>query len=212
MDIGMIRIVAFCGSLRSDSLNRRALLAARAWTPSGCAMVLWEGLAGLPPFTPDFDRTDEPTPAPVADFRREVGAAHGLLIACPEYAHGIPGAFKNALDWLVGDTSFPGKPVALLKVAPRAQHAQAQLREVQMTMSANDRRRSLLHGCVPEAGCAGIAAGVREGAPRIAQRLCRFPASGAPMTAWASGLCRTNGIDVRYLRTISDAGPAPAHS
>ena len=84
MNIGMIRIFALCGSLRSDSLNRRALLAARAWTPSGCAIVLWEGLAGLPPFTPDLDRTDEPTPAPVEDFRREVGAAHGLLIACPE--------------------------------------------------------------------------------------------------------------------------------
>jgi len=136
MDVGMIRIVALCGSLRSDSLNRRALLVARAWTPPDCAIALWEGLAGLPPFTPDLDRADEPAPAPVEDFRREVGAADGLLIACPEYAHGIPGAFKNALDWLVGDTAFPGKPVALMNVAPRASHAQAQLREVLTTMSA----------------------------------------------------------------------------
>ena len=136
MDIGMIRIVALCGSLRSESLNRRALLAARDWASADCQIVLWEGLEGLPPFTPDLDRADEPAPAPVEDFRRDVGAADGLLIACPEYAHGIPGAFKNALDWLVGDTAFPGKPVALLNVAPRAHHAQAQLREVLTTMSA----------------------------------------------------------------------------
>jgi NAD(P)H-dependent FMN reductase len=132
----MVRIVALCGSLRRESLNHRALLVARDSAPRGCGIALWDGLAALPPFSPDLDRTGEPTPPPVEDFRRVVGAAHGLLIACPEYAHGIPGAFKNALDWLVGDVSFPGKPVALLNVAPRASHAQAQLREVLTTMSA----------------------------------------------------------------------------
>jgi NAD(P)H-dependent FMN reductase len=132
----MIRILALCGSLRGASLNRRALLTARDLAPRGCEIRLWEGLARLPPFCPDLDQPGEPTPGAVAAFCAEVDAAQGLLIACPEYAHGVPGAFKNALDWLVGSASFPGKPVALLNIAPRAHHAQAQLREILVTMSA----------------------------------------------------------------------------
>lgn len=58
------------------------------------------------------------------------------LIACPEYAHGIPGSFKNALDCLVGMPDFPGKPVMLINKSPRSTHAQAALREVLTTMSA----------------------------------------------------------------------------
>lgn len=48
----------------------------------------------------------------------------------------MPGSFKNALDWLVGSTTFPGKPVAVLNVSPRSVHAPAQLREILATMSA----------------------------------------------------------------------------
>ena len=132
----MIRLLGLCGSLRIASKNRRALEVARAVCPEGCEFTIWEGLVGLPPFSLDLDQSEELLPPEVARFRDEVGRADGLLIACPEYAHGIPGAFKNALDWLVGCTRFPGKPVALLNVAPHASHAQAQLREVLKTMSA----------------------------------------------------------------------------
>jgi chromate reductase len=58
------------------------------------------------------------------------------LISCPEYAGGIPGSFKNALDWLVGSLSFPGKLVAIFNASPRASEAQAALRLVLATMSA----------------------------------------------------------------------------
>ncbi len=54
----------------------------------------------------------------------------------PEYAHGVPGAFKNALDWLVSSDVFPSKPVMLVNTAPRAFHAQSALRETLATMSA----------------------------------------------------------------------------
>ena len=64
------------------------------------------------------------------------GRATALVIAAPEYAHGVPGVLKNALDWLVASDAVPGKPIALLNAAPRAFHAQSALRETLATMAA----------------------------------------------------------------------------
>jgi chromate reductase len=85
--------------------------------PPGCEIIVWNGLASLPAFTPDLDQPDVSLPPAVVEFCSEIEAAEGLLIACPEYAHGIPGSFKNALDLLVGSTIFPCKPVALRRCA-----------------------------------------------------------------------------------------------
>ena len=75
-------------------------------------------------------------PPPVAALRRKTETCDGLIVAAPEYAHGVSGVLKNALDWLVGSEAFAGKPTMLINVAPRAFHAQAQLREILATMSA----------------------------------------------------------------------------
>ena len=152
----MIRLLGLCGSLRVASRNRRALQIARSISPRCCELVLWEGLGGLPPFSPDLDQPSKPLPGAVIDFQKEVESADGLLIACPEYAHGIPGAFKNALDWLVGSTVFPGKPVALLNVAPHASRAQAQLREVLTTMSAEIVEAASCVAALPDPDQAGL--------------------------------------------------------
>jgi len=69
-------------------------------------------------------------------LRALVRQCDGLVIAAPEYAHGVPGALKNALDWLVASDAIPGKPIALFNAAPRAFHAQAALRETLATMAA----------------------------------------------------------------------------
>ncbi len=87
----------------------------------------------MPHFNPDLE---ESLPDAVLRLRRVVGSADALLISCPEYARGIPGSFKNVLDWLVSDTEFPGKPVALINTSARAHHAQAALRLILETMSA----------------------------------------------------------------------------
>jgi len=58
------------------------------------------------------------------------------LISSPEYARGVAGVMKNALDWLVGSQEFPGKPVALINTSPRANHALASLTLTLETMSA----------------------------------------------------------------------------
>ena len=92
-------------------------------------------LAELPLFNPDLDG-DEP-PTAVAQFRLELDASAAVLISSPEYAHGVPGALKNALDWIVGSGEIVGKPVALFNASPRATHAQASLAETLRVMSAN---------------------------------------------------------------------------
>jgi NAD(P)H-dependent FMN reductase len=62
--------------------------------------------------------------------------AEGVIFSVPEYAHGLPGALKNALDWLVGSGEFVEKPVALFNVSARGTHAQAQLTETLTVMTA----------------------------------------------------------------------------
>ena len=127
-----IHLLAISGSLRAVSSNTALLRAAIALAPPGVEIRLYEGLGDLPHFNPDLE-ADEP-PA-VTDLRARVRWADGLLISSPEYAHGVPGAMKNALDWLVGGDEFIYKPVALLNASPRSHHAQDSLAETVTTMS-----------------------------------------------------------------------------
>ncbi len=133
-----MNVVTLCGSLRASSSNATLLAAAALVAPAGVTFERYEGLASLPPFNPDVEEDaigdDRRLPAPVQALRAQVENADALLISCPEYAHGVPGTFKNALDWLVGSTRFAGTPVTLLNSSAHATHAQAQLREVLTTM------------------------------------------------------------------------------
>jgi NAD(P)H-dependent FMN reductase len=126
-------VLAVSGSLRAVSSNTELLRAAALLAPAGMEVVEYTGLGGLPHFNPDLEASVLP-PA-VADLRARVGAADALLVSSPEYAHGVPGSLKNALDWLVGGPELVGKPVALLNASPRAVHAQASLAETVTTMS-----------------------------------------------------------------------------
>lgn len=103
--------------------------------PASVAVTLFAGLGELPHFNPDLDAEGVTLPAPVQTFRREVAAADGLLICSPEYAHGAPGALKNALDWLVSGPEIPFKPIGLINGSSRSTHAQASLGETLRTMS-----------------------------------------------------------------------------
>jgi chromate reductase len=131
-----IRVLAISGSLRGASTNRAALEALARLAPEGVKVLVYGDLAKLPPFNPDDDIEDKPKPEPVATLLALVGASEALVIAAPEYAHGLPGALKNALDWLVASETFAGKPTALINTSPRAFHAQASLREILSTMAA----------------------------------------------------------------------------
>ena len=126
-------VLTLCGSLRAHSSNRSLLDATERVAQSGVTFDHFTTIDRLPHFNPDIEQAG--LPEEVDDLRRRVGAADAILISCPEYARGIPGAFKNALDWLVGGSEFPGKPIALFNASPRASDAQAALRLVLTTMS-----------------------------------------------------------------------------
>lgn len=147
-----LRVLCLSGSLRRVSSNSAVLQAATQLAPDTIELELYDGLDSLPLFNPDDEV--EPLPAVVQALRGAVGRSDALLIACPEYAHGIPGAFKNLLDWLVGSLEFPAKPVALLNTSGRGSfHAQAALREVLVTMSAKLLESACVTVPLPGAGC-----------------------------------------------------------
>jgi NAD(P)H-dependent FMN reductase len=146
------RVLCICGSLRRVSSNRAALEAARQLAPASLELAMYDDLATLPLFNPDDER--DPLPPSVLALREAVGQADALLIACPEYAHGVPGAFKNLLDWLVGSLEFPGKPVLLLNASARGSyHAQEALAEILRTMSAELLSTQPFPVALPGAGC-----------------------------------------------------------
>ena len=129
-----MKLIAISGSLRAGSSNTAVLRAAARLAPANVSITLFDEIADLPFFNPDLD--GEQVPAPVGVLRAAIGNADGILISSPEYARGVSGVMKNALDWLVGSLEFPGKPVALINTSPRATHALAALTLTLETMSA----------------------------------------------------------------------------
>jgi len=128
------------------SSNSALLRAAASLAPPEMTVTVFDGLGELPLFNPDHEANP---PDVVATFRSHVVDADALLIASPEYAHGITGTIANALDWLVAFDLFAYKSVAVLNASPRAHHANAALREMLRTMAAAIQESlSALYGAV----------------------------------------------------------------
>jgi NAD(P)H-dependent FMN reductase len=128
-----LRLLVVCGSLRAASHHASLLRAAAALVPDGTTLELYAEAGSLPLFNPDLEPAP---PAVVLRLWAAVTAADAVVIASPEYAHGVSAVIKNVLDWLVGLPAFYGKPVAVFNASPRARHADAALRETLCTMSA----------------------------------------------------------------------------
>jgi chromate reductase len=131
------RILAISGSLRARSSNTELLRAVSSVADPFADVVVFQGIGDLPHFNPDLDEQGAELPDSVKKFRAAIGAADAVLISSPEYAHGIPGSLKNALDWLVSGPEMPGKSVGLLNASARSVHAHAALQETLRTMSTN---------------------------------------------------------------------------
>lgn len=130
---GPVRLLAISGSLRRASTNTALLRALARCAPPPVRVDLFDTLAGLPAFSPDLEGFA--TPQPVLAFAAQISAVDGVVISCPEYVRALPGAFKNAIDWLVSRDEIIDKPVALLHASHRGDDALEILARVFATVS-----------------------------------------------------------------------------
>ena len=132
MAIQSLKVLAFACSLRQGSLNRSLVRAARELAPSNKTISIFD-LAGIPLYNGDVEAAGVP-PA-VAAFKQAIQDADGLLIATPEYNHGVPGVMKNAIDWASRpprQAPLDRKPVGIVGASPGltgTARGQSQLRQ-----------------------------------------------------------------------------------
>ena len=118
---GKIKILGISGSLRSNSSASAILNVVAGLVPENVEFAIYNGLAEIPAFNDSNE-----IPEPVANFITLLSDADGVFFCIPEYAFGVPGALKNALDWTVSSsTAFPDKPVALITAATGGDKAHA---------------------------------------------------------------------------------------
>ncbi|WP_436489377.1 NADPH-dependent FMN reductase [Chitinophaga sp. ARDCPP14] len=109
-----IKLLAICGSTRQSSSNHHLIKAITELGKGTFTVQLVESLTTIPHFNPDQDMDANSAPEEVQHFRAQLAAADAVLICTPEYAIGVPGTLKNAIDWTVSSMHFSKKPVALI--------------------------------------------------------------------------------------------------
>ncbi|ADZ91152.1 NADPH-dependent FMN reductase [Marinomonas mediterranea] len=124
-------ISAVSGSLRTASLNTLYLNALKATAPDNVEFHIFNDLESIPPFNVD---KDENPPSSVSRWKAFLEPADLIVLCSPEYAHGVSGVMKNALDWLVSSYLLIDRPIALPNISVRATHAQEHMYEVIRTM------------------------------------------------------------------------------
>jgi NAD(P)H-dependent FMN reductase len=126
-----VHVVAISGSLKQSSANSALVAGMVAAAPEHESQQVerWDGLGTLPHFTPDDDGG-----VPVASLRAAIARADRVVLATPEYAGGMPGALKNALDWLVGTGELYEKDVAIVSAAPSPERGANARRWVEATV------------------------------------------------------------------------------
>jgi chromate reductase, NAD(P)H dehydrogenase (quinone) len=112
----MIKILAISGSLRSSSSNTALLRALHHLAPAELQLSIYEGIGDLPHFNPELD--GDLALVPVQAWRERLCEADVVIFCTPEYAHGVPGVLKNALDWIVSSGEFMHKPTAVISASP----------------------------------------------------------------------------------------------
>lgn len=152
-----MRVLAVCGSLQARSSNLDLLRQAVASAPEGVEVALFEGLGALPHFNPDLEAAG-PAPEAVEAWRRALRESDAVLIASPEYGHSLPGALKNAVDWVIGSGELYRKVVAITCAAPASERGKLGLQALRQTLLAVD---ATILGGEPTVKGPGAAAAVR---------------------------------------------------
>ena len=131
-----MNVFAISGSLRAGSSATALARALAAFAPPGTTVTLYDELESIPPFHPDRDREGDVPPAPVARLRAALQAADAVVLSTPEYAFGVPGVLKNALDWTVASGDFAGKPTAAISSSPSDLGGDKAYASLQLTLGA----------------------------------------------------------------------------
>ena len=130
-----VHVLAICGSLNAKSRNLALLEAVVAAAPPDMVITVSDHLRTLPHFDPDLDATP---PAEVVAWRKALAGSDAVLIAAPEYAHSLPGALKNGIDWTVGSGEFYRKVVAVTASVPHPERGRRGLDALTQTLRAVD--------------------------------------------------------------------------
>ncbi len=126
-----IKILAISGSLRSNSSNTALVRAIAKIIPDDVDYTMYEDMGNIPL----FDESNIP-PASVSKLRKLLASVDGILICSPEYAFGISGVLKNAIDWMVSSGEFFDKPVAVITGAVNGEKAHDSLLLILEALSA----------------------------------------------------------------------------
>ncbi|HTL09330.1 MAG TPA: NADPH-dependent FMN reductase [Chitinophagaceae bacterium] len=126
-----LKILALSGSLRASSSNAVILEAIERMLPEDIDFFIYKGIGSLP----HFDDAEQ-VPIAVTVWRKHLQDADAVLICSPEYAFGIPGSLKNALDWTVSSGELVNKPLALITAATGGEKAHAAWLQVFTALSA----------------------------------------------------------------------------
>ncbi len=140
-------ILTISGSLREASAATAILRTLSSIAPEGCAITIYDRLGDLPHFNPDIDI--EPFPESVLHLREAVAKADGIIIGTPEYAFAMPGALKNAFDWLVSSGELLYKPTVTISSSPLASGGENAHASLLLVMKA-------LSTAIPEGGSLNI--------------------------------------------------------
>jgi chromate reductase, NAD(P)H dehydrogenase (quinone) len=127
-----ITILAVSGSLRATSANTQLIKDIQRWAPATIEFHIYPDLASIPAFDDSAEEGEA-----VKEWRRQLTEADGIFICSPEYAFGIPGALKNAIDWTVGSGELVNKPLALVTAASSGDKAHAAWLNIFTALSAN---------------------------------------------------------------------------
>lgn len=130
MNANKIKILAISGSLRANSSNTIILQAIEKMMPVQVEFFLYKGMGSLP----HFDDAEN-IPIAVSVWRKHLLDADAVLVCSPEYAFGVPGSLKNALDWTVGSGELTGKPLALITASTGGEKAHAALLQIFTALS-----------------------------------------------------------------------------
>ncbi len=130
------KVLTILGITRKNSTNHSLIKAIADLSAESLDITVFNGIADLPQYNPDNDGDN--VASEVADFRQQLNYADGIFICTPEYAHGVPGTLKNAIDWTISSAEFPHKPTILITASTDGSYGHRALLETLKAIEAKN--------------------------------------------------------------------------